>query len=198
MGAPSARAWLWHHRRDALAVYGDAEDGFIVAPPQPTHAPDDRPPNVGRKGRWRRSTDVIGRPTGFAGDANEQAWKAAVRESFLQATCSASIQGYQADAERVDRIVQAIYEVVQRRRIAYSNAPASWGDRGQKVRTPTEVLDGGVGTCLDTVVVLAAALEQAGSGRCYGWSRGTPSWATGGSSARWTRSPKPTSATSST
>ena len=37
-----------------------------------------------------------------------------------------------------------------------------WADTGQKVRTPGEVLGERVGTCLDTVVLLAAALEQAG------------------------------------
>ena len=30
-------AWLWHHRRDRLRVYGTAEEGFIVAPPPPQH-----------------------------------------------------------------------------------------------------------------------------------------------------------------
>ncbi len=32
-------AWLWHDRPDALEVYGTFEDGYIVAPPPPTHAP---------------------------------------------------------------------------------------------------------------------------------------------------------------
>ena len=49
-----------------------------------------------------------------------------------------------------------------RRGIRYSEPPASWADLGQQVRTPGEVLTGRVGTSLDTVVVLAAALEQAG------------------------------------
>ena len=46
--------------------------------------------------------------------------------------------------------------------IRYAMPPASWGDTGQKVRTPHEVLEGRLGTCLDTTVTLAAALEQAG------------------------------------
>ena len=32
-------AWLWRHRPTALHVYGTAEDGYIVAPPPPTHRP---------------------------------------------------------------------------------------------------------------------------------------------------------------
>ncbi|MGK5170454.1 DUF4011 domain-containing protein [Geodermatophilus sp. CPCC 205761] len=77
-------------------------------------------------------------------------------------TGSASVQGYQSGPERVDEIVAALTEAMQRRAIRYSEPPASWADVGQKVRTPGDVLDGRVGTCLDTVVVLAAALEQAG------------------------------------
>lgn len=30
-------AWLWHHRPDALVVYGSVSEGYIVAPPPPTH-----------------------------------------------------------------------------------------------------------------------------------------------------------------
>ncbi|NEE03707.1 DUF4011 domain-containing protein [Phytoactinopolyspora halotolerans] len=77
-------------------------------------------------------------------------------------TGSPSIQGYQADSERVDAIVQAVYEAMQARQIRYAEPPASWSATGQKIRTPGDVLDGRVGTCLDTVVVMAAALEQAG------------------------------------
>ncbi|WP_249523002.1 DUF4011 domain-containing protein [Modestobacter marinus] len=77
-------------------------------------------------------------------------------------TGSPSIQGYQSGAERVDAVAAAICAAVQARDVRYSEPPASWADVGQKVRTPGEVLDERVGTCLDLVVVLAAALEQAG------------------------------------
>jgi predicted RNase H-like nuclease len=30
-------AWLWHHRPGTLQVYGALEEGYIVAPPPPTH-----------------------------------------------------------------------------------------------------------------------------------------------------------------
>jgi hypothetical protein len=39
---------------------------------------------------------------------------------------------------------------------------ASFEQEGQKIRSPSQVLDGGVGTCLDTALLFAAALEQAG------------------------------------
>src|SRR5215203_3518180 len=73
-----------------------------------------------------------------------------------------SIQGYADGPERVDEIVTAIADVLQRRGIRYSEPPISWSDLGQQVRSPGDVLTWRVGTPLDTVVVLAAALEQAG------------------------------------
>ena len=85
-----------------------------------------------------------------------------VADRLLAATGSPSVQGYQAGPERVDEIVQAVVEAMRARGIRYSEPPASWADIGQKIRTPGDVLDRRVGTCLDTVVVMAAALEQAG------------------------------------
>jgi len=79
-----------------------------------------------------------------------------------QRTGSPSIQGYRSGPNRVDQVVRAIYEAAQARQIRYVTPPASWTDLGQKVRTPGEVLDGRQGTCLDTTLTLAAALEQAG------------------------------------
>src|SRR5215218_8466143 len=79
-----------------------------------------------------------------------------------QKTGRGSIEGYAEGPERVDEIVSAIAEVMQRRGIRYSEPPVSWSDLGQQVRTPGDVLTWRVGTPLDTVVVLAAALEQAG------------------------------------
>lgn len=74
-----------------------------------------------------------------------------------------SLSGYQTESEeRVDDTVAAIYDAMRARDIRYAEPPASWGSKGQKVRTPAEVLEGRLGTCLDTTVTLAAALEQAG------------------------------------
>ncbi len=73
-----------------------------------------------------------------------------------------SIQGYQSDEVRVDAIVKAIFEAMRARGITYIDPPASWGLEGQIIRTPEQVLSDGFGTCLDTTVVMAAALEQAG------------------------------------
>ncbi|TFD48811.1 DUF4011 domain-containing protein [Cryobacterium frigoriphilum] len=77
-------------------------------------------------------------------------------------TGSGSLQGYQAGETRVDQIVEAVFDAMRGHGIRYSNPPASWDVDGQKIRTPGEVLHGRAGTCLDTTVVMAAALEQAG------------------------------------
>ncbi|MDY7541184.1 DUF3320 domain-containing protein [Cryobacterium sp. 5B3] len=78
-------------------------------------------------------------------------------------TGDSALSGYQSESpERVDAVVEAIYDAMRARDIRYAMPPASWGTTGQKVRTPAEVLEGQLGTCLDTTVTLAAALEQAG------------------------------------
>jgi len=84
-------------------------------------------------------------------------------ERLQGTTGNPALDGYQQGTrERVDAIVEAIYESMRARDIRYTEPPASWGLQGQKVRTPAEVLDGRLGTCLDTTLTLAAALEEAG------------------------------------
>ncbi|WP_346619177.1 DUF4011 domain-containing protein [Blastococcus montanus] len=77
-------------------------------------------------------------------------------------TGSGAMVGYSATPERVDEVVQALADAVRRRGVRYSEPPASWAELGQQVRSPGDVLTWRVGTPLDTVVLLAAACEQAG------------------------------------
>jgi hypothetical protein len=82
---------------------------------------------------------------------------------LTSSTGNSALDGYQQESpDRVDAIVGAVYEAIRARNIRYAEPPASWGLSGQKIRTPEEVLDGRLGTCMDTTVTLAAALEQAG------------------------------------
>ncbi|MEW1950944.1 DUF3320 domain-containing protein [Pseudarthrobacter sp902506025] len=81
---------------------------------------------------------------------------------LTQTTGSGSLDGYMEDGDRVDQIVFAIAQAMSARDIRYSMPPASWGLEGQQVRTPAQVLDDRLGTCLDTTLVLAAALEFCG------------------------------------
>ncbi|OBH18484.1 DUF3320 domain-containing protein [Mycolicibacter sinensis] len=82
----------------------------------------------------------------------------------LQAlTGSSAIDGYQSDDPvRADAIAHAVYDAMRDNDIRYAEPPASWGLDGQKVRTPAEVIEGRLGTCLDTTLTMAAVLEQAG------------------------------------
>src|SRR3954469_24864413 len=77
-------------------------------------------------------------------------------------TGSDLLDGYDGGPERVDAIVAAVAEAIRHHGIRYSEPPASWVEIGQQVRTPGDVLTWRTGTPLDVVVLLAAALEQAG------------------------------------
>ena len=74
-----------------------------------------------------------------------------------------SIDGYQAKSrERVYELASAIWSAVARLKLTYAEPPASFELEGQKVRTPAAALEAGLATCLDTALLFAAALEQAG------------------------------------
>jgi very-short-patch-repair endonuclease len=74
-----------------------------------------------------------------------------------------TIEGYQSKSRsRVHELASAIWSAVCGLRLTYAEPPASFELQGQKVRTPSQVLETGLGTCLDTALLFAAALEQAG------------------------------------
>lgn len=74
-----------------------------------------------------------------------------------------AIDGYRSESRsRVWEMVSAMWSAVTGHQISYVLPPASFEMQGQKVRTPTNILDQGVGTCLDTALLFAALIEQAG------------------------------------
>jgi hypothetical protein len=81
---------------------------------------------------------------------------------LLKTTGSSSLDGYTESADRVDQIAFALAQAASNRDIRYSMPPASWGLQGQQVRTPAQVLEDRLGTCLDTTITMAAALEHCG------------------------------------
>jgi very-short-patch-repair endonuclease len=84
-----------------------------------------------------------------------------------------SLEGYQSRSkERVWEIASAIWSAVVARRLIYAEPPASFESHGQKIRLPSEVLGQRLATCLDTAVLFAAALEQAGLRPLIGLTRG--------------------------
>ena len=72
------------------------------------------------------------------------------------------LEGY-AHGQRtaVWNIAQAVYAAIANRHLAYSTPPASFETNGQKIRLPDRVLETRVATCLDSALLMAAALEQA-------------------------------------
>ncbi|MEN6525145.1 MAG: DUF3320 domain-containing protein [Candidatus Polarisedimenticolia bacterium] len=78
-------------------------------------------------------------------------------------TDSATLNGYQTrDPNRARLQMAAIYTAMQRLTIAYCVPPASFEQRGQRVRTPDVIRETRLATCLDLAVFYAACAEAAG------------------------------------
>lgn len=74
---------------------------------------------------------------------------------------SGSIDGYTHGPKRAWELTSGIWAAVLQRKLNYALPPASFEHSGQKVRGPSQVLDGGLATCLDLALLFAACLEQA-------------------------------------
>jgi hypothetical protein len=73
------------------------------------------------------------------------------------------IDGYEGKSRtRTWELASAIWSGVCSFKLSYALPPASFEQQGQKIRTPSQVLENGVATCLDSALLFAAALEQAG------------------------------------
>src|SRR3546814_15184032 len=85
--------------------------------------------------------------------------------------CSSDLQ---KSRKRVWEIAAAVWSAVAQRRLTYAEPPASFERNGQKIRTPGEVLDNGIATCLDSAVLFASALEQIGLRPLIAFPEGHP------------------------
>jgi len=74
---------------------------------------------------------------------------------------SGSIDGYTHGAKRAWELASGIWTAVLQRKLHYALPPASFEHRGQKVRSPRQILDAGLATCLDLTLLFASCLEQA-------------------------------------
>ena len=72
-----------------------------------------------------------------------------------------SIDGYTNGPKRAWELASAIWAAVLQRKLNYSLPPASFEHTGQKVRSPSHILDSGIATCFDSTLLFAACLEQA-------------------------------------
>lgn len=83
-------------------------------------------------------------------------------EVLRKAGKSAAIDGYTGGAKRAWELTSALWSAVAGLGLDYALPPASFEHKGQKVRSPAQVLDARIGTCLDLTLMFCAALEQAG------------------------------------
>lgn len=73
------------------------------------------------------------------------------------------IDGYRSGSrQRVWEIASAVYTAIANLGVTYAVPPASFEENGQKIRLPSQILENRVATCLDTTMLFASALEQAG------------------------------------
>ncbi|OCR25948.1 DNA helicase [Pseudomonas syringae] len=73
------------------------------------------------------------------------------------------IDGYESKSRtRTWELTSAIWSAVCSFKLSYALPPASFEQQGQRIRPPGMILENGVATCLDTALLFAAALEQAG------------------------------------
>jgi very-short-patch-repair endonuclease len=74
-----------------------------------------------------------------------------------------SFDGYSSGSrERVWEVASAIYAAISDLGLSYAHPPTSFERKGQKIRLPSQILDGRVATCLDITMLFAATLEKAG------------------------------------
>lgn len=74
---------------------------------------------------------------------------------------SGSIDGYTHGAKRAWELASGIWTAVLQRKLNYALPPASFEHSGQKVRSPGQIIDAGIATCLDLSLLFASCLEQA-------------------------------------
>lgn len=99
----------------------------------------------------REAADVRGR---LVGEASFYDFQMPERDDEERRAVSSSVDGS----------ISSIYETLRARKIAYSNPPPGWDYRGegQRIRDHDVVARGGLGTCMDTTVLMAAVIEHVG------------------------------------
>ncbi|MCU0756012.1 MAG: DUF4011 domain-containing protein, partial [Xanthomonadales bacterium] len=85
---------------------------------------------------------------------------------------SGALDGYAGGAARAFELASAIWTAVAGLGLSYALPPASFEQTGQKVRSPAQIEADGLATCLDTALLFAAALEQAGLHALIVFTRG--------------------------
>ncbi len=85
---------------------------------------------------------------------------------------SPALDGYSGGPKRAWQLASAVWGAVARMKLDYSLPPASFEQSGQKVRSPSQIADSGLATCMDLTLFLSAALEQIGLNPVIVFTRG--------------------------
>ena len=94
-------------------------------------------------------------------------------EKLRMAGRDPAIDGYESRTKaRAWELAEAIWAVLCDEQIVYALPPQSFERNGQKVRSPSAILERKIGTCLDLTLLFAACLEQAGLNPLIGFSEG--------------------------
>lgn len=88
--------------------------------------------------------------------------QADVAKELESATGDAGIVGYLHEKKDVYELCKAVYRAVQNLGISYAVPPATFGQPGQKVRLPDDILKYKTGCCLDTTLLFASVFEKCG------------------------------------
>lgn len=83
-----------------------------------------------------------------------------------------SLNGYEGGSKRAWQQASAVWGAVARMKLDYALPPASFEQSGQKVRSPSQIADTGLATCMDLTLLFCAALEQIGLNPVIVFTRG--------------------------
>ena len=84
----------------------------------------------------------------------------------------AALDGYRGGPKRAWELTSAIWAAIGAMGLDYALPPASFERAGQKIRTPGQIADAGLATCLDTTLLISAVLEQCGLNPVVIFTRG--------------------------
>lgn len=73
-----------------------------------------------------------------------------------------ALDGYKGGGKRAWELASGIWSATAAMGLDYALPPASFEHAGQKVRSPSQVAESGLATCLDLALMFCAAIEQAG------------------------------------
>ncbi len=73
-----------------------------------------------------------------------------------------ALDGYRGGGQRAWELTSSIWSAVSAMGLDYALPPASFEHSGQKVRSPAQIAESGLATCLDLTLLFCASIEQAG------------------------------------